>query len=241
MSLGNLPRRTFVAALDVRNRSRSPQEVFSGVYRRNLWGGRRGEVHSGAGSHRPELVVPYVAVIQQRLLAVDPQAEGTLVDLGCGDFSVGSQFLGMSSDFLACDVVPSVVQRNRVRFAHAPVRFEMVDLVADPLPSADTALLRQVLQHLSNAQIAAILPKLAGYRRVFITEHQPSEASLRRANRDKVHGPSTRELLGSGVFLDREPFGLPAPSLTLLLEVPLPAPVVGARGWLRTWEYYPHS
>jgi hypothetical protein len=81
-------------------------------------------------------------------------------------------------------------------------------------------MLRQVLQHLSNRQIQAILPKLARYRWVIVTEHLPSERSRVVANLDKVHGSHVRIADRSGVYLDQPPFSLPANSMRTILEMP---------------------
>jgi hypothetical protein len=68
-------------------------------------------------------------------------------------------------------------------------------------------MLRQVLQHLSNAQIATIVPKLYRYHWLIVSEHLPSSGRF-TANRDKPIGPGIRERFGSGVVLTKPPFTL---------------------------------
>ena len=46
-----------------------------------------------------------------------------------------------------------LVEHNQRRFAGARVRFEHRNLIEEPGPPAELGLLRQVLQHLSNAEI----------------------------------------------------------------------------------------
>jgi len=72
------------------------------------------------------------------------------------------------------------------------------------LPDADLCLIRQVLQHLSNAEIHAVLENISHYKYALISEHVPK--SPKSFNRDKPHGPDVRAYFGSGIYLERKPF-----------------------------------
>ena len=142
--------------------------------------------------------------------------------------------------YVGCDVVPAVIESNRHRHARPGVEFTLEDLVTDPLPAGEAAFVRQALQHLSNEQICAILPKLSAYDKVFITEHYPSDDRMSEANLDKVHGGGTRAIGDSAVVLSEPPFSLPRGSLRLLIEAPTPPLAEGDElGWVRTFEYTP--
>jgi hypothetical protein len=66
---------------------------------------------------------------------------------------------------------------------------------------------RQVLQHLSNADITAVLERLQRcYKAAIITEAQPTQ--LTTPNVDIVSGNETRLPLGSGVYIDHPPHNL---------------------------------
>ena len=73
--------------------------------------------------------------------------------------------------------------------------------------------IRQVLQHLSNAQISRIVPKLSIYRLLVLTEYLPSSGDF-VPNLDRPTGVGTR--LGtetdSGIVLTEPPFNLPTKS-----------------------------
>ena len=79
-------------------------------------------------------------------------------------------------------------------------------------------LIRQVLQHLSNAQVAKILPKLTQYRFAVITEHLPGFGGF-KPNIDKETGADHRVSFGSGLVLTDPPFNLTAKSSKILCEV----------------------
>ena len=102
------------------------------------------------------------------------------------------------------DIVLGMVARNQLSFGNERFSFLCADLAVDPLPDADLCLIRQVLQHLSNAEIHAVLENISRYKYALISEHVPKRP--RSFNRDKPHGPDVRAYFGSGVYLERTPF-----------------------------------
>jgi hypothetical protein len=200
----------------------SNQAVFRNVYRNNLWGVASPEnespFYSGPGSSDPQIVDPYVDTVN-RFFASIPQKKKA-VDLGCGDFRVGSRVFDSFDTYTACDVVPELVDFNRWYWRHLPVKFEVVDLVKDKIPTGDVLILRQVLQHLSNDDITKftqLIPR--GFSYLLLTEHLPSENDF-LANKDIISGKDIRLGSGSGVVLTQPPFNLKFKSEKILLSVP---------------------
>ena len=185
----------------------SARSVFDQVYRERRWGRMLSRRYfSGQGSHDPAVVKPYVAAVRQFLSTL--QARPDVVDLGCGDFNVGRRLRDVCGQYIACDVVPDLIAYNKTAFAADRVEFRCVDMIADPLPRGDVAFLRQVLQHLTNEQIARVLPKLAQYQYLILTEHVPSAAQF-SPNADHVAGSGTRLTETSGVVIEAAPFEFP--------------------------------
>lgn len=184
------------------NGQRTPEQVFSRIYADGLWGQGEGSFHSGSGSVEAHAVA-YVHALSRYI------AENSIrrvVDLGCGDFAIGRKIAELGVDYTGVDVVPALIEHHSARYGSARVRFAHLDIVRDTLPDGDLCLIRQVLQHLSNEQIAQILPKLARYPHVLITEHYPGAGARVVPNRDKTHGHDTRIEDDSAVFLDQPPF-----------------------------------
>ncbi|HTV72974.1 MAG TPA: hypothetical protein VME66_04630 [Candidatus Acidoferrales bacterium] len=225
-----LHRRHAAARLDARFARMAPSEVFTDVYSKRLWGGGRDErgYCSGEGSRNEAMVGPYVAAVRKFLREFPTKPD--VVDLGCGDFHVGKQLREDCDSYTACDVVADLVARNERMFGSLGVDFRTVDLVSDELPGGEVAILRQVLQHLGNAQIALIVPKLYKYRWLILTEHLPEALSF-HPNRDKPTGPGVRVRHGSGVVLTAPPFNLRTHARTTLCSVP------GAPGVILTVAY----
>ncbi|HWO73199.1 MAG TPA: class I SAM-dependent methyltransferase [Dehalococcoidia bacterium] len=212
--------------------NRTPEEVFTEIYEEGDWGGSG--FFSGSGSHNAEIVAPYVRAVTEWL-----QANGgermTLVDLGCGDFAVGSQIAPHVGRYVGVDVVAPLVEANNRRFGSDRVSFERRDIVSDDLPEGDVCTIRQVFQHLSNAQIAEVLRKTAGYRWLIVTDHESGR--MKAPNLDKPIGSSTRLYLRSGVVLTEPPFNLPRDRVRRLLDLPVRekvGPLTRTRGRLVT-------
>jgi SAM-dependent methyltransferase len=200
------------------NRRRTAEEVFTAIYARNQWGGRAGELCSGSGSQTGSITDPYVAEVT-RLADSEGFRGTTFVDLGCGDFAVGRRLLPLCSSYVGVDVVRPLVERNRQLYGGATTTFLHLDITTAELPHGDVCFVRQVLQHLSNAQIRAVLAKLARYRWVLLTEHYPTDNPRIVPNKDKVHGGDVRVLDNSGVYLCEPPFDLPARFVSPVLTV----------------------
>ena len=136
-------------------------EVFRRIYADGLWGSvsdPNERFFSGPGTHDANFVATYCDAVEKFALARPEKL--VAVDLGCGDFTVGSRIRPLFSKYIACDVVGPLIQRNEERFATLDVDFRVLDVTADPLPPADVVILRQVLQHLSNQQIQATIAKI---------------------------------------------------------------------------------
>lgn len=196
----------------------SVKEKFTLVYEDHLWG--RAEdpndgFFSGTGSRDPKIVDVYVRAVEQFLakLARKPN----VVDLGCGDFFVGSKVRHLCGAYIACDVVESLIARNRSKFSMTGTEFRVVDITEDSLPSGDIVFIRQVLQHLANEDIQRVIVKVRqNYEFLVLTEHVPRSAFT--PNVDHVSGPDTRP--DSGVVLTAPPFNLPVIATTVLCEIP---------------------
>ncbi len=172
------------------------------VYENNLWGGNKDEFYSGEGSHRPEIVNPYLDAVTAFLTSFENPL--TVCDLGCGDFNVGKELVEHTKKYIAIDIVPSLISRNKEKFKAPNLEFQCLDISVADLPSADCAILRQVLQHLSNAEIQSIVNKLAIYKYVLLTEHIPEGSFI--PNKDIISGQGNRLKVQSGVNLLEPPF-----------------------------------
>ena len=193
-------------------------EVFDLIYKEGAWGvDAYGNGISGTGSYHDHIVDPYVSLVRQ---FCGSREIDTAVDLGCGDFNVGSKLMGVSERYIACDVSGHIIDINKGNSQFNGVIFRTLDLCRDELPAGDVAFVRQVLQHLGNEDIINFVRSLESYRPyrfLFVTEHVPSGQF--EANIDKIPGPTIRMDRRSGVDLLQAPFFLKCKSSSVVLEV----------------------
>ena len=66
----------------------------------------------------------------------------TVVDAGCGDFSVGSRLAENFQSYLALDVSPHIIEINKIRFAELVstrrLTFDVADITATTFPPGQT-------------------------------------------------------------------------------------------------------
>ena len=80
--------------------------------------------------------------------------------------------------------------------------FGILILVSDPLPEGDVYLIRQVLQHLSNAEILRFLERMLG-KHVYVSEGHPVRGwELRTQTRPQVHRYASTGAQGSAAELN---------------------------------------
>ena len=111
----------------------------------------------------------------------------TIVDLGCGDFNVGKNFIDDCNKYVACDISSIILERNKQNHQYNNIEYNQINIAEDKLPKGDLAFVRQVLQHLSNREIkkfADYLNKVKPYKHLLITEGLPFEKGF-KPNIDK--------------------------------------------------------
>lgn len=185
-------------------------EIFKEIYLKQLWSSENKKkdhkFYSGTGSYLPELVNDYFSAIEKFFLSFHEKPN--VVDLGCGDFTVGSKIRKMCNNYIAIDIYDELINFNKKKYKSLNVDFKVLDITVDKLPSGDVCFVRQVLQHLSNESIMNFIKNIENkYKYLIITEHFPSPSNF-IANKDKPTGPDTRFYDDSGVVLTAPPFNL---------------------------------
>lgn len=193
------------------------KDAMHQIYDLHLWGGQDFDFYSGDGSHRPEIMQPYLEAVISFLRSHNNSL--TVCDLGCGDFNIGKQLTKYTKKYIAIDIVENLIDRNKSLFKADNLEFYCLDIANDELPKADCIILRQVLQHLSNAEIQQIVEKLFNYKYVILTEHLPVGKFI--PNKDIISGQGIRLKQNSGVDLLEAPFNLKIKEEKVLNEITL--------------------
>ncbi|HUS02464.1 MAG TPA: class I SAM-dependent methyltransferase [Chitinophagaceae bacterium] len=179
------------------------EEIMLKIYKEKWWGSNKqydSEFYSGSGSHDEDIILPYISAVQDFLKT----GRFNVVDVGCGDFNVGSQLYKFSLNYIACDIVLPLIEHNKNKFVDTNLTFQTLDLVNDALPDGDVLIIRQVLQHLSNDNILKAISKFSKYQYLILTEQIPSTEFI--SNVDIPSGPGVRHFKKSGIVLEDPPF-----------------------------------
>ena len=185
-------------------------EIFREIYLKKLWSPESiksdHKFYSGVGSYFPEFVDKYIDEIEKFLLSLPKKPN--VVDLGCGDFVIGSKIRKLCNSYIAVDIFDELINYNKKKYKDLNVDFRVLDITCDELPVGDVCFVRQVLQHLSNESILNFVKAIKNkYKYLIITEHFPSSKNF-VANLDKPTGPDIRLLDKSAVILTEPPFNL---------------------------------
>lgn len=135
--------------------------AFDKIYTENLWSNG-----SGPGSS-PDFTIEYRGFLERffRLNRIR-----SIVDIGCGDWQF-SRFMDFAgARYVGLDVVESVIERNRNLHARERVDFALMPPSLADVPSGDLLIIKDVLQHLPDADIHAFVRELfPRYRFALIT------------------------------------------------------------------------
>ncbi|WP_026839558.1 class I SAM-dependent methyltransferase [Gillisia sp. JM1] len=193
------------------------KDAMEQVYEMKLWGDNKSDFYSGLGSHDPKIIDPYIDVLMKFLTSFKNPLK--VCDLGCGDFNVGKELVKHTKKYVAVDIVTNLIEYDKEKFKAENLEFHCLDIAVDDLPAGDCVILRQVLQHLSNAEIQSLVSKLTDYKYVILTEHLPEGDFV--PNKDIISGQGIRLKKRSGINLLAAPFNLKVKEEKQLLSVVL--------------------
>jgi len=185
-------------------------DIFKEIYLKKLWSPESikssYKFYSGVGSYFPELTNDYINEIKKFLSSLPKKPD--VVDLGCGDFVIGSKIREYCNNYIAVDIFDELIYFNKKKYKTLNVDFRVLDITAEELPEGEICFIRQVLQHLSNDSITDFIKAIKDkYKYLIITEHFPATNNF-VANMDKPTGPDTRFYDKSAVVLTDSPFNL---------------------------------
>ena len=86
-------------------------EIFREIYLKKLWSPASiksdYKFYSGTGSYLPELTNDYIREIKKFLLLLPTKPD--VVDLGCGDFVIGSKIRKLCNNYIAVDIFDELI------------------------------------------------------------------------------------------------------------------------------------
>ncbi len=197
------------------------KQIFNKIYSEKLWTPDNKkkffQYYSGLGSHDFEFIEGYIDAISIYLSSFSNKP--SVIDLGCGDFNVGSKLRQYCSTYIAVDIVQGLINYNIHKYKDLKVDFINLDIIKERIPKTEICFLRLVLQHLSNKDIGSFLSlNKDNFTKLIITEHYPESKNF-IPNIDKPTGADIRLYNDSAVVLTMPPFNLRVKNEMDLCEV----------------------
>jgi len=201
-----LPKQLIYAYSNIKNKNKTTEEIFTQIYQKKYWGtSENGETYfSGSGSVNKG-VDDYKKALKE---FIKTKEITSVFEIGCGDFSIMKPVLEQSElNYIGADVVKDLINHLTSHHGNDRIKFMQMDAItASDYPSADLCIIRQVLQHLDNAQILEILKKTNKFKFVIITEHIPLYPEVKNADKSISGYIRLQNKKTSGVFLNEHPF-----------------------------------
>ena len=185
---------------------------FSEIYRRRLW--RGSESRSGFGSGKKStasICINLPRIVKEHQIA-------KVFDAGCGDFNwMKSLIPNLEVNYTGADIVYDLIEENNRLYKSQKISFVVFDVTRNPVPQSDLVICRDVLFHLSNAEVFSVLNNLAASNSDFmlITSHLADSSYV---NVDIDTGDFRR------LNLFADPFFLPAEPIDSFIDYIYPDP-----------------
>lgn len=190
-------------------------DVFKNIYLSKKWGDPdklgiitdNNPYFSGTGSY----TTPADEYVNFIIDFVKKNNISSILDIGCGDFSIGNRITSELPGvlYLGVDIFDEIIDFNKKKYGTNNIDFKKIDTTLNKVPNAELLLIREVFQHLSNNSISKIIKiQFNDFKFKLITECIPPKDFFTTYNLDKPDGPGTRLSQGSGIYLDKPPFNL---------------------------------
>ncbi len=175
-------------------------QTFATIYKTATWGTNDGSAGTSGFGSMVRTTIVYRAFLER---FIKDNEIHSVVDAGCGDWEFSKVIDWTGIDYKGYDIVDSVIEQDKRTFAKPNIQFFKADIIEADLPPADLLIVKDVLQHLPNADVQRFLVKqLPKYKHVLLT-NGTGTGTLSSPNPD-IHIGEYR-----GLDLSRAPFGVP--------------------------------
>ena len=141
------------------------EDKFTEIYLTNGWQSK--ESRSGHGSE-----LGSTQGIREHLPKIMNEYKfDTILDIGCGDWNWFKE-IDMSMDYTGVDIVKPIIEQNNKKYGNDKIKFLHMDAVNEPYGYYDLVIARDILFHLSFADIFKFIANLQeSGTHYFLTTH----------------------------------------------------------------------
>ncbi len=130
---------------------KSAKEAFTEIYDTNHWKGKESISGTGSDMGQTESLIKKIDGL------IDDLKIQSILDLPCGDYKWMKSVKKDGITYIGGDIVDDLIDNNNKTYKGENIRFEVINLISDPLPKSDIIICRDCLVHLSYADIFAAL------------------------------------------------------------------------------------
>jgi SAM-dependent methyltransferase len=126
------------------------KQIFNEIYQTSYWGYKSGE-----GSI-PANAIPWINTVNKFIAKDDVHS---VLDLGCGDWRLGSSYNLLNKKYLGVDASQIIIDEIS-HYANDSISFICEDMVTMDINNHDLIIIKDVFQHLPNNEIQEIMNKV---------------------------------------------------------------------------------
>ena len=179
---------------------RTITDTFTFIYNSNHWSGINSVSGNGSDSSQTQEIRKHLPHLVEHLKIK------VMLDLPCGDFNWMNAINLKLEKYIGADIVKELIESNLRKYENGIRRFQVIDIIHDPLPDADLLFCRDCFVHLSNDNILKALANIKGSKIKYLLTSTFTECEK---NEDITTGDWRI------INLEKSPFCLPVPKLII--------------------------
>lgn len=125
----------------------TPEDVFRFVYKKNLWGNKESVSGRGSSSKQTKILITEIPKLIKKYRIK------SILDIPCGDFNWMQNVVNDDLKYIGGDIVELIVRKNQRQYKKNNIKFIKINLITDPLPTADLLICRDCFVHFSYLDI----------------------------------------------------------------------------------------
>ena len=140
------------------------KDVFTDLYKNNGWSGKESVSGPGSDYEQTKFLIPELNIMLKFLNIK------SMLDVPCGDFNWMKKVDLNKISYHGGDIVEPLIKSNIKKYESNNVKFSVIDLVNDDLPTVDLIMVRDCLVHLpTNDVIKALINIKNSNSKYFLT------------------------------------------------------------------------
>lgn len=123
------------------------KDIFTKYFENNSWRGKESVSGPGSDPEQTRFLIPEFQFLISEL------GIKTILDLPCGDFNWMKEIDLDGIEYIGGDIVQKIIENNNQKYASKNIKFELMDVLVDNLPTVDLVVTRDCFVHFPNEEV----------------------------------------------------------------------------------------